>query len=454
MDKVQRLLDPIHGLIVFRSNDPLGIDALAWQLLNTREFQRLRRIRQLGFSEFVFPCTTHTRYIHSIGVYHMARRLLSVVRRSLGSDFDPEKARVAGLAALLHDIGHGPFSHTFETVEKKIGRKKDHEDWSAEIITGDTEVSSILKGENSKLAENIARILKAKFPENIYHSIVSSQFDADRMDYLLRDRYMAGIESGGFDLAWILDCLEVGKIMEPQEDGDPIEVDGLCINHKGIGAAENYILTRFQYYDQVYFHKTTRGAEKMLGALLLRVSNLLKAGKVEETGIDSNHPVSRYFLQERPPIDLYLSLDDNVVWSSLGQFAQSSDPIVKSLAMRLLNRKLFKCADLSDLITSGDAAVRIKPALKQFCDDKKLSMDFDVLQDKVAFNGYGRQNIEDGGALKQIWVRSKPGERLKKIDEHSKLVKAVLEEKELYRVYVPDLDIKDGLTDYLKEAMK
>lgn len=134
-DRDQRLRDPVHGLITFRANDKL--DQLAWRLLDTPEFQRLRRIKQLGVSEFTFPSATHSRFAHSVGVFHTARTLIGIIRREIsgiGQTFEPERADVAVIAALLHDLGHGPFSHTFESVQKARGVAKRHELWTADIV--------------------------------------------------------------------------------------------------------------------------------------------------------------------------------------------------------------------------------------------------------------------------------------------------------------------------------
>ena len=132
--RTQRLRDPVHGLIVFEKEDALA--QLAWQLINTPEFQRLRRIKQLGVSEFVFPSAVHSRFAHSIGVFHIAREPVRIIEReSDGSrPFDRNRADVATIAALLHDIGHGPFSHTFEGVQMSRGVRKRHEKWTADII--------------------------------------------------------------------------------------------------------------------------------------------------------------------------------------------------------------------------------------------------------------------------------------------------------------------------------
>lgn len=131
--RTQRIRDVVHGLITFRKGEEL--DELAWHLVNTSEFQRLRRIKQLGVSEFVFPGATHTRFAHCVGVFHVARQLSAIIKREIGARrFDAKRAEVAVIAALLHDLGHGPLSHTFEGVTKQAGISKRHETWTAEII--------------------------------------------------------------------------------------------------------------------------------------------------------------------------------------------------------------------------------------------------------------------------------------------------------------------------------
>jgi HD superfamily phosphohydrolase len=197
----QRVRDPVHGLIVFTAHGEYArVDQAAWQLLNTPEFQRLRRIRQLGVTELTFPGATHTRFAHSMGVFHTARRLGELIKHhtSQDADFDPVRARIATLAALLHDIGHGPFSHAFESVQKHRGVAKRHEKWTAEIIRDrNGKISSILENQFRRGATSeIADMLEAENPTDEYHAIVSSSFDADRLDYLRRDRLMTGSGAG------------------------------------------------------------------------------------------------------------------------------------------------------------------------------------------------------------------------------------------------------------------
>lgn len=187
MAKDQRIRDPIHDLVVFSGHD--NFEQLIWRLLNAREFQRLRRIKQLGFSELVYPGATHTRFSHSVGVFHTARILAKILRSALGKAFSEDRSKIAVCAALLHDLGHGPFSHTFEGVEKARGATIKHEKRTTEIIRGDTQVGEVLGEYNEKFRESVASLLEEESPSDIYSSVVSSQFDADRLDYLRRDKW-------------------------------------------------------------------------------------------------------------------------------------------------------------------------------------------------------------------------------------------------------------------------
>jgi uncharacterized protein len=313
MDKRdQRIRDPVHGLMVFSGSDEF--EQLIWSLINTKEFQRLRRIKQLGFSELVYPGATHTRFAHSVGVFHTARELVGLLKNSLRADFSQERVNVAICAALLHDLGHGPFSHTFEGVEKLRGARKRHEKWTTEIITGDTEVGKILLDYDPGLQKQVSELLEHEYPIDIYSSIVSSQFDADRVDYLRRDKIMTGTEHGGFDWAWLLNNLEIGRItIGGDGDEDPFEVEGLILAAKGLKAAEGYLLGRYHLYTQVYMHKATRGAEKMLELLLMQLSKLVVDGDVPKTGLSESHPLTRYFSADGSSLENYLALDDFVI---------------------------------------------------------------------------------------------------------------------------------------------
>lgn len=367
--KPRRIRDPVHGLVVFcegKSRDLDETDSIAWDLLNTQEFQRLRRIRQLGFSDLVYPGATHSRFAHSVGVYHTTRRLLDLIRcrerqgripkSVLGAVNEGNRAyreRVVLLAALLHDVGHGPFSHVFERIASALGKKKSHEQWSAEIITArHTKVNSTLSRVRPSLAEDIGNLLRSDHPEDIYATVVSSQFDADRLDYVQRDRYMTGVQSAHIDLDWLFDCLEVGRITIGEVTA-PVSIPCLYVNPKGRRVAEEYLLARRELYRTVYFHKTSRGAEVLLRKLLndaVEVLGRLVNQDPNELGDGDRRllrdPVLRHLADENPSLSSYLELDDYLVWSCVGTLAESSDQGVSALARRLRDRLLYKCVDL------------------------------------------------------------------------------------------------------------
>jgi uncharacterized protein len=348
-DQKQRVRDPVHGLIIFEKNLP--IDQLAWQLIDTPEFQRLRRIRQLGMSEFVFPSATHTRFAHSIGVYHNARRLMEVVKREEGSGFSNERAEEILIAALLHDVGHGPFSHTFEGAREALAEKynlgpiEKHEKFSAKIIRNeDGQIKQILEAFRNGITEKVASILDSDDPTDFYHAVVSSSFDADRLDFLVRDRYMTGTKTGSIDEQWLIDNLAKHDVLVPQDDDQPISVPTFVFKAKGRQAAEDFLLARYRLYTQVYLHKTTRGFEKILSAIIMLLGD--KSVEPEDLGIHSENPLAK-FLRIDSSLENYRELDDTLVWGLIGDISRGPHARAKEYANRLLNREHLHVLDIS-----------------------------------------------------------------------------------------------------------
>jgi uncharacterized protein len=284
MPKRQRIRDPLHNLIEFDEGNPF--ERMLWRVIRTAPFQRLRRIRQLGFSDLVYPGATHSRFAHSLGVFHTARQLMRIVRR-----FTPDqpeehiKAEAALAAALVHDVGHGPFSHAFETLGERFGWKLvgEHENHSEALIrsTETGAIGGILNGYSEDFADMVADVIRGG-PATVYRSVVSSQFDADRLDYVRRDRLMSGTQLAGIDFEWLIANLEIGDL--PRES-DGIRRQTFVLGPKASHAAEAFVTGLFQMYPTVYFHKATRGAEKLAQTMLQRVVELLKDGNVEGTGL-------------------------------------------------------------------------------------------------------------------------------------------------------------------------
>lgn len=458
MPKTQRVLDPLHGLIVFREEDET--DQVAWKLINSREFQRLRRIRQLGFSEFVFPGATHTRFNHCVGVYHAARQLLSKIEKKQPSSFDLRKRDVAALSALLHDLGHGPFSHAFENAERQRGIKKKHTTWTSEIIQGDTEIHDILQCHDSEFPTRVATLLESDEPQDIYAAVVSSEFDADRLDFLRRDRIMTGSSGGDFDFEWLLDCLEIGKItISLSGENDFADVDSFYLNHKGLKAAENYLLARRYYYLQVYYHKTTRAAEKMLGALLVRLSHLALRCDASQANLPNNHPLIKFYSDTSDTdgaISRYLALDDTVIWAALAQMREGKDEFISELAGRLLDRKLYKCIDIgarAQRLSGSDVITRFRKALKDKFPDNEALGATGVLSDRTKITVYGKHEFDEGGAHQKVLIRPKDETEQVDIHELSPLIKNVPEE-EIFRVYVANHDLEDRIEEIWREVSR
>ena len=220
--------DPVHRYIHVR-------DKVIWDVIGTREFQRLRRIRQLGTTYLVFHGAEHSRFQHSLGVYEIVRRIMTMVSAD-GRNGMKGSVLLTLCAALLHDLGHGPFSHAFEKVFTL-----DHEKFTQEIIDRDTEVNEVLRRVSPDFPEKIADVIGKTYPDKLVVSLISSQIDADRMDYLQRDAYYTGVSYGHFDMERIL------RVMRPAEEQ-------VVIKFSGMHAVEDYIMSRYQMYWQVYFH--------------------------------------------------------------------------------------------------------------------------------------------------------------------------------------------------------
>lgn len=441
-DRDQRLRDPVHGLIVFRKDSRL--DQLAWQLLDAPEFQRLRRIRQLGVSEFVFPSATHTRFAHCVGVFHTARQLIRIIEREvsgINETYNAQRAEVAVIAALLHDLGHGPLSHTFEGVQKSRGIKKKHEKWSAEIVRNPRgRIQRLLDEHRVGLTDEIAAMLEKEDPDDIYHAVVSSSFDADRLDYLRRDRFMTGTHAGAIDFDWLMEHVRVRPVPLEEPDADegddaepPPTVPTFCLDRKALPAAEQFLLARYTLHEQVYFHKTTRCVEAMVAKLLKVVADKAKENDApDRVGLPASHPLLEFFAENDPTLDQYLALDDIVLWGAVEAMTRAADAEIAELARRLRERKLYKALGL-ERFGSDEGRQRKKARLI----DEKFAVEREagsVLKDEGAKASiYTQIGGDDDRMHKKLHVLdgSKPVE----ISKLSEIIKALATGKAFTRYY-------------------
>lgn len=449
--RIQRLRDPVHGLITFAGDSPR--DQLAWSLINTPEFQRLRRIRQLGVSEFVFPSATHTRFAHSIGVFHVARQLIDVIRRELKRDkVTPEEGRidVAAIAALLHDLGHGPFSHTFESVQHSRGQRKKHEKWSAEIILNQNGHIRPLLDEYEKdqnrpeFAQKVAKLVEAEDPEDLYHAIVSSSFDADRLDYLRRDRLMTGTGAGAIDFDWLMEHVRIGEVSIEAADAeavDPIKVQTFCLDRKALPAAEQFLLARYTLHEQVYFHKATRCAEKMIGKLLRAIAKAANHPKMapSKTGLAKGHPFLTFFGPKGELVSNYLALDDALFIGSLPELRNAKNQEIADLAGRLIERRLYKTLDLAKEKGADEGKQTSFARLIEKKFEKELESEAVIKDDDAKISIYTHIGGDEDRTHKKLHILDPKDP--KEITEISELVKALSKPRIFRRYYfVNDAD--------------
>lgn len=304
--------DPIHKYVHVK-------DQLIWDLIKTKEFQRLRRIKQLGTLYLAFHTAEHSRFGHSLGVYEIVRRMIdeSFVGREAWNNKDRP---LALCAALLHDLGHGPFSHSFEKIFNT-----DHEAFTQEIITGNTEVNEVLSRVSETFPQEVADVINKTHKNKLVISMISSQIDADRMDYLQRDAYFTGVSYGTFDMERIL------RLMRPLKDE-------VLIKESGMHAVENFIMSRYQMYWQIYFHPVSRGGEVLLNNCLKRVKQLYK----EDYQFKMYPKEFIPFFEGTITIDQYVELDEVTVLFYLKKWIHEEDEILSDLARRFINRDLFK----------------------------------------------------------------------------------------------------------------
>ena len=322
--------DPVHDVIALRTDHP--IERLLFQLIGCPEFQRLRRIRQLGMASLAYPGADHSRYSHSLGVMETARLILKQLCEQTDiSDFD-QAACLAG--ALLHDLGHGPFSHVFERVS---GVR--HEALSYRVIMDPASVvHRTLRDFDPALPQRIVDLLEGEPAPTFLSDCLSSQLDADRLDYLLRDNLMTGSQYGDYDLRWLLQNMAVTP-----------DTKRLAVTFKGLSAVEAYLQARYHMYRNVYFHKVVRSAEGMVKLALQRARRLAVQDRLEWPGRDD--PVTKTLLGQQLSISEFIELDDTAVLMCFKQWTRSDDATLAALCQGLLQRRLFKTIDLTRLPT-------------------------------------------------------------------------------------------------------
>ncbi len=398
LNEVKVLRDPIHEYIHIEYQ-------VIWDCLNSPEFQRLRRIHQLGATHQVYHAAEHSRFSHSLGVYEIVRRMVNEVEGLKDALSEEEQIEVM-LAGMLHDIGHGPFSHSFESV-----LEFNHEKMGALILLGDSTIHDVLVSHHPDLPKHIVDILQHKHSNPILNQVVSGQLDADRMDYLLRDAYFTGTSYGTFDLERVLRTLRLHD-------------DKLVVKESGVHTIEDYIMARYHMYWQVYYHPVSRSFE----TILVRFFKRLVVLNAVDPGISKRFAMFGPFFHEGyPTLKEHFELDEAACLYAFTLARQESDSILKDLGTRLMDRRLFEYAEV-------ESPQQVE-AQRQNVIDAGLDPEYYFALDTAIQRPYSPYQEKENSL---IWILNTKNE-IKELSQASVLVAAIVrgENKKDEKMYFP-----------------
>ena len=412
--KERNYRDAVHNIVRLDLGDAAG--RLIAGLIDTAEFQRLRRVRQLGLAFFAYQTAEHSRFTHSLGAFHLATRVLDRLGRKY--EISDDDALAVRVAALLHDVGHGPFSHV---IESALGFH--HEDFTVEAVLDESGgIGSILKQHSATLANDVADIIRGDFRRMALGQLVSSQLDVDRMDYLLRDTLMTGVKYGIYDLEWVLKSIEIDE-----------ERDQLYVSAAGIHAVEDYLQARYYMFRQVYFHRTLRAAEAVLRSTLKKALMLFKKGG--DAWVAGGSAMESVLAGTKLSLDEHLSLDDSDFIFHIKRWSSSADPMLSDLASRFINRRLFKALDLDMASEEKDQFIA---AARDAVADAGFDTDYYFIEDTAGNDSHFFYSSDRGKPKDLIYVEdgfSRP--QLREISEVSSAVRGLQKGFRVDRICFP-----------------
>ena len=397
--------DPVYGYVHV-------YDKLIWDLIQTKEVQRLRRIKQLGGTYMVFHTAEHSRFSHSLGVYEMARKIIRALMHR-GTILSEDERLLVLSAALLHDLGHGPFSHSFESVFSVR-----HELFTERIIMENTEVNRVLEAYQKGFATKVRDVINKTYPNPLIISIISSQLDADRLDYLLRDAYFTGAPYGEIDVERILRTMRVVN-------------NKIVYKVSGMHAIEDYLMSRYQMYWQVYLHSTGRSFDLVIQNMLRRVRELIFSGYEFKRPLEA---LKDLFLEEEPSVETYLKFDDSTISYYASLFTDEEDEILRDLADRFINRRLLKEVHY----TPNDETNEKLKQVKEYMIELGINPDYYLLTDHSVKTPYDYYGHKTNCLPDCIELLMRDGS-IQEISEVSTIIKGIIavKPKQEHKVYFP-----------------
>lgn len=397
--------DPVYGYVHV-------YDQLIWDLIQTKEVQRLRRIKQLGGTYMVFHTAEHSRFSHSLGVYEMARKIIRALMHR-GTILSEDERLLVLSAALLHDLGHGPFSHSFESVFSVR-----HELFTERIIMENTEVNRVLEAYQKGFATKVRDVINKTYPNPLIISIISSQLDADRLDYLLRDAYFTGAPYGEIDVERILRTMRVVN-------------NKIVYKVSGMHAIEDYLMSRYQMYWQGYLHSTGRSFDLVIQNMLRRVRELIFSGYEFKRPLEA---LKDLFLEEEPSVETYLKFDDSTISYYASLFTDEEDEILRDFADRFINRRLLKEVHY----TPNDETNEKLKQVKEYMIELGINPDYYLLTDHSVKTPYDYYGHKTNCLPDCIELLMRDGS-IQEISEVSTIIKGIIavKPKQEHKVYFP-----------------
>ncbi len=453
MTKPKFFRDPLHLQIRFDAVDlsvsptKESVDAnISWclqKIIDTESFQRLRHLRQNGLTNYVFHGAEHSRFSHSMGVSHLARRMYEKLCKNSSIEIDSEKQLHVAVASLVHDLGHGPFSHTMEEILKANNITFDHEEMTYRfIIEGNSDVNLILKEFDPELPNHISKYFKPTLrngDDDFVYKIISSQMDADRLDYVQRDALSCGIRGHGFDMERLLDLIFVSNDVN------------IAVDRGAIEAVEAYLITLDQMWRAVYYHQAVRSASVMVTSLFTRAFYLFQCGDKEvfpDIG-GKMHPMALLFEKgQKIPLTEYQRLTDATAWSLIDCWRLHNDSTLKDLSNRLTRRNLLKSVeiDFSKFKDATDLHEKAKELTRKEFPDIANVEDYYVILDDPTRTSYKSYDWKAEAQNKSIWLTSNgTDEKPIEADDKSGIISALKTPRKFERLFVTE-NVRNKLT--------